>query len=493
MVFTTATFFFMFMPIMIVLYFFSAFLSEKTAFFRKIRIKDLVLLLISLVFYAWTCAENAIWLVIYIAVIYLFGFIVYKTRELKFTLPFDKKRNVFRISSGICFIAVILTLIVLIRYKYSDFLNLNFARLGIKFRKGLMLTAPLGISFIVFTSVSYLEDIKKGRADAGSFLDCAEYISFFPKIVSGPIILWRDFRPQLKHSRTSLHGMVSGINRICTGFAKKVLLADIFGYTIAQIETKGALGIDTFTVWLTVIMYMLQIYYDFAGYSDIAIGLMKILGFDCRENFDFPYRSLSITEFWKRWHISLGSWFREYVYIPLGGSRKGLGRTLLNLAVVYSMTGIWHGASWTYIVWGAINGILVIAERVIMNKPFYKKIPSFVKWLFTMFVVMLFWELFRFPRIQDAADCIRRMFVHSTDHVFFTWRYFLDTRLKFLLLTGILGATVLGSPKLKGLWLKISPTKWGFAVQETVMITLLLLSVIAMISSSYHPFIYFQY
>ena len=498
--FTTSTFFFMFLPVMVVIYFTSFFLNERFAALRKIRIKDAALVLLSAFFYAWACESHVMWLALYIILIYFMGFLVCKTRDLYVKLPVYRREGsdfqqlgMLPIGPAAFFLAILVTVSVLVRYKYADFLNENFSYLGVTFPKGALVTAPLGISFIVFSSVSYLVDVKQGKAEPGSLLDCAMYLTFFPKIVSGPIVLWRDFKPQILNNRPSLERVVSGINRICIGFAKKALLADVFGLTIAQMDHKGSLGMDTPTVWLTVILYMLQIYYDFAGYSDIAIGLTRVLGFDCKENFNFPYRSLSITEFWKRWHISLGSWFREYVYIPMGGNRRGLARTLLNLGVVFALTGIWHGASWKYIVWGAVNGILVIAERIYMRKPFYQKVPAVIKWAGTMFVVMLFWQFFRFPLAQDAYECIGRMFRHSPDSVLFTWRYFLDTKLMVLLVVGISGATVLGSPRIKNCWRKVSQTGAGFALQEAVLMVLLLLSVIAIVSSTYSPFIYFQY
>lgn len=498
--FTTSTFFFMFMPIMVVIYFASFFLGEKCSALRNIRIKDIALVVLSAFFYAWACESHVLWLALYIAGIYIMGFLISQTRDLYVKLPVYRKvgtdyqqTRMLSIGAAIFFLAIVVTVSILVRYKYADFLNENFSYLGIRVPKGVLATAPLGISFIVFSSVSYLVDVKKGKAEVGSLLDCAMYITFFPKIVSGPIVLWRDFKPQILHSNPSLERFVSGINRICIGFVKKALLADFFGLTISQMDHKGSLGMDTVTVWLTVILYMLQIYYDFAGYSDIAIGLTRVLGFDCKENFNFPYRSLSITEFWKRWHISLGAWFREYVYIPLGGNRKGLGRTLLNLGVVFALTGIWHGADWKYVIWGAINGILVIAERIYMQKPLYQKVPAGIKWAGTMFIVMLFWQFFRFPLAKDAFDCIGRMFEHNPESLVFSWQYFLDAKLLFMMIVGILGATVLGSPKLQDSWTKIARTKVGFALQEVVLLVLLMLSVIAVVSSTYSPFIYFQY
>ncbi|MGC4017980.1 MAG: MBOAT family O-acyltransferase [Muricomes sp.] len=207
---------------------------------------------------------------------------------------------------------------------------------------------PLGISFITFSAVSYVVDIYRGDSSAGSILDTALYISFFPKVVSGPIVLWKDFQPQIKNRTVNDVQFMDGLNRIMIGYAKKVLLADSFGLMVADIQQKMEAGMDVPTAWWCALLYMLQIYYDFAGYSDIALGFGKLLGFQFKENFHFPYVSASITEFWRRWHISLGAWFREYIYIPLGGNRKGKTRTLVNLFIVFLVTGIWHGAGWNY-------------------------------------------------------------------------------------------------------------------------------------------------
>lgn len=389
---------------------------------------------------------------------------------------------------------VLLILAILFNYKYLNFSikNINyFFDIGLKERT---ILAPLGISFITFSAISYLVDIYTGKAKAGNIIDCLLYLTFFPKIVSGPIVLWRDFQNQIQTREININKCVNGVNRIIIGFAKKLILADMFGMCIGEIQKSAAYGIDIISAWLCVLLYMLQIYYDFAGYSDIAIGVAKILGFDFKENFNFPYRSRSISEFWRRWHISLGTWFREYVYIPLGGSRMGKTRTIINLAVVFFLTGIWHGASWTYIIWGATNGGIVIIERIISDKSINKKIPNIIKWSFSMFVVMICWELFRFQNMSDFWSWVSIMLGRTTfAHIDLTWRYFLDYRMIVLTSIGILGATVLGESKILVAKEQIVKTKIGFAMQEALLLCLFVVSLFCMVSSSYHPFIYFQY
>lgn len=353
------------------------------------------------------------------------------------------------------------------------------------------LAAPLGLSFLTFSAVSYLTDIYRGDAAQGSLMDCALYLTFFPKVVSGPIVLWKDFKPQIGERKTTLKAGIDGLNRIMIGFAKKIILADSFGACIAQI---GISGIDRITAAGTLVLYMLQIYYDFSGYSDIAIGLSKLFGFEVKENFNFPYRSKSISEFWRRWHISLGTWFREYVYFPLGGSRAGCYRTLWNLAVVFTLTGFWHGAGWNYILWGGINGALVVAERVMQNKEFYKKTPEFIRYSFTMLIVMLFWQFFRFQDISDIVNILGIILgaVHF-DVVFYTWEHYFDIQILAFVLVGIVGSTVFGSPKIMRQYQKGASTNIGFMLQELVVLILFMVSILFMVNSTYSPFIYFQY
>ena len=238
-------------------------------------------------------------------------------------------------------------------------------------------------------------------AKAGGFLDAALYMTFFPKIVSGPIVLWKDFSIELSARVFSEDRFVYGINRFIIGLGKKVLLADTFGSVVVNIQDQMYYGIDIPTAWGCTLLYFLQIYYDFSGYSDMAIGLSSMFGFKLKENFSFPYLSTSITEFWRRWHISLGTWFREYVYIPLGGNRKGFYRTLVNLFIVFLITGVWHGAGAGYLCWGIAHGICIVAERCVRDKKLYKMIPGVVKWAVTTLIVMLGWQVFHIAGMSE--------------------------------------------------------------------------------------------
>lgn len=499
--FTTQIFLFVFLPVSVGGYFICGWLETRgplAAFFRRHRVRDLALTVLSMGFYGWACFDGIFQLAVYILAVRAAGQLILAVRPYRVLLPvvrtYGDERRICGVRAQVLVMAAAscAVLLCLFRYKYLDFAAEIWNRLFQKGVSGSSLLAPLGISFITFSAISYLADIYQEKAPAGSLLDCALYLSFFPKVVSGPIVLWRDFQPQGMGRRASLDRIVDGLNRIMTGFAKKLILADMFGACIEEID--AAAGVDALSAWGAVLLYMLQIYYDFAGYSDIAIGLAKLFGFEFRENFDFPYRARSITEFWRRWHISLGAWFREYVYIPLGGNRRGRGRTLWNLAVVFALTGVWHGAGWNYILWGAMNGAFVLLERVVRDRPLYRKTPGLLKWAGASFITMMCWELFRFQSLTELAAWLRIMLgLVRPDTLLFTWRYYFDFRMVFLVAVGILGATVLGGERVRRAYGRFAAAKAGFAVQEVGLLLLFVLSILCMVNSTYSPFIYFQY
>lgn len=326
MVFTSQIFIFAFLPLCLFAYILAKGLERSKCvgkIFSWMRSKDLVIIVFGLGFYMWSCAEDVLRILVYIGAVYFFALWIEafskKNRCIYVgTLPEgNPSLNSYILLKSIPFvIAVSSVVFCLLHYNYSGY----FARVWNWVFKDHVevksFIAPLGLSFITFSAVSYLTDIYRGNATAGSLVDCALYLTFFPKVVSGPIVLWKDFQTEIRERKDTLEYSVNGLNRIMTGFAKKIILADSFGACIAQ---SGIYGMDQITAIGTTVLYMLQIYYDFSGYSDIAIGLSGLLGFEVKENFNFPYRSKSVSEFWRRWHISLGTWFREYVYFPLGG------------------------------------------------------------------------------------------------------------------------------------------------------------------------------
>ena len=483
--FTTQTFLFLFFPACMLTYLIVDRLSCLGSFgniLTRLRFKDIVLILFSFGFYMWTIGTDGFRLLAYTIMLY---FIAQGLHCFK-TCP---KINSQKFLRWFFYGSIALLLVCLIYFKYTGFIVVTFNRVfSTQYSFGSIL-APLGISFITFSAISYLADIYRQKATPGSLIDCLLYITFFPKVVSGPIVLWKDFQQQISNRKMSLDLSVDGINLIMIGFAKKILLADVFGNCLAKI---GVDNLDSITILGTIVLYFLQIYYDFAGYSDIAIGLSKLFGFSFSDNFNFPYRSKSISEFWRRWHISLGAWFREYVYFPLGGSRVSKLKTLRNLAIVFALTGIWHGAGWNYIIWGAINAIAVVFERLLQNNKCYIKTPSWIKYSITMLIVMLFWQFFRFQGVGDILNMFKMLF-DTTKSVYLTWQYHFDLQIIAFAVIGILGATILGSPRITAIYHKFVAKSWGYVIQEIVLILLFVLAILFMINSTYSPFIYFQY
>ena len=356
-----------------------------------------------------------------------------------------------------------------------------------------LLIVPLGISFMTFEAISYFIDIHRGDAEAGSFLDVALFLSLYPKLISGPIVLWKDFAPQVREHPVRADRVHAGLRRVAIGYAKKVLLADAMGAVISSITTSLTTGVDTETLWLRAILYMFQLYYDFAGYSDIAIGLMEILGFSSKENFDSPYSSLSVSEFWRRWHISLGSWFREYVYIPMGGSRKG--NVYFHLFVVFLLTGLWHGSNWTFFIWGALHGIMVVLERLLGRTKLYRETPWIIKWLVTQAFVAFAWILFMSEDIQTAWNTILSMFLPGRN-TGYNWSlaYFLTPKtVTLLLLGGVLSVAGRFRKLMDPLTRFLREKTVGILLGDAVCLALMALSIVFIVNSSYSPFLYFQF
>ncbi len=489
MIFTSQTFIFVFFPICILLYFVSEKL-ERIRALKQVRIKDIVLIVMGILFFAWSGTIGALRLIVYVAIVYAFGRLILlaKAKTLSTNENVENGKTNKALDKTVLIVGIVFLLTYLIFFKYFATANFN----GFKLSSVSPVFIPLlGISFIIFTSISYLVDIYRGHADGKDLVDCALYITFFPKIISGPIVLWKDFSKNIANRKMTLDSSVRGIVRIMIGFVKKLILADTFGTCLALIGTKG---IDQITALASIVLYFLQIYYDFSGYSDIAIGLSEMFGFEVKENFNFPYRSTSITEFWRRWHVSLGTWFREYVYIPLGGNRKGKGRTLVNLAIVFTLTGVWHGTTLNYLIWGAVNAVFVVVERILKDTKFYQKIPSIIKWLFTTLIVMLFWQLFRFNDVGAMFEFLGVAFgftKYST--VDYSWTYYLDKQVITFSIIGLVGAIVFGLDKIRALNNKVYSSKVGYAIETIFLVILFILSIIFMVNSTFSPFIYFQY
>ena len=472
--FTEVTFLFVCMPVSIIIYLFFDKVLHNTNF------KNFILVALSFIFYLWANKEATLFL-------FVIGFYLYFAGEMLDKMNQDCENK------GKIKIPIIFLLGVLVFYKYisliveyiNTFANTNLLNAG-------SFIAPVGLSFIIFESISYLVDIYRGDAKAGTLLECFTFISLFPKIVSGPIVLWKDFKPFLQDRRSTGDNITAGIDRIIVGFAKKAIIADTFGAQISLINTEIAgTGVDVPTMWLRALLYFFQLYFDFSGYSDIALGLCSIFGFTIKENFNYPYLSLSISEFWRRWHISLGSWFREYVYIPLGGNRRG--NVYVHLLIVFILTGLWHGTGLQYLAWGLVHGLLILLERRLSNTIFYKRIPSLVKWLFTIIFVFFTWILFMSKDLTTALSTYQSMVVPmTTATVNFTWRYYLSNRILLFLVIAIAGH-LFGVEKLKNKILLLLETDTGTVLKRVALLLLFVIDILYVVNSTYSPFIYFQF
>ncbi|MBO4854096.1 MAG: MBOAT family protein [Oscillospiraceae bacterium] len=436
-------------------------------------------------FYAWACFDNVFFLLIIIVATYAAGQLIRRWQDARAgepsAAPEDRLRAVTP-GAFLCGLMTVFLLAVLYHYKYAGTWKMNVWDIHV-----IPVITPLGLSFLVFSVISYLVDVYRG-CHAGDFLDVAVYISFFPKIISGPIVTWKQWQGIGETCQMSVDNACAGVERIVVGLAKKVILADYFGSVI------HATNYDWQSAWLISILYTFQIYFDFSGYSDIAIGIARYVGLRFEENFNFPYSSVSITEFWKRWHISLGAWLREYVYIPLGGNRKGKRRTLINLFIVMLVSGVWHGAGLGYLAWGAMHGACMVIERIVRDKKWYKKIPSCVKWLVTMFIVMVGWQFFRANSLSDAITHVGRMFnIGTSAELTFTWQYYVTPKLIAMLVIAFVGSTVFR-------WIQDliqrkehQRSKSFQVIQMVLSLCLFAVTLICITNTTYSPFIYFQY
>ena len=481
--FTSVVFLFVFFPAAILGYYLFWYLERKVVHFKGRRLSDGLLVLESLAFYACSGVSGLIGLCLYVIGLWVLGKNIQHCRERK------------KSAKGLLFTGILLLTAVLYYFKYYNFTLEILRRFYGENANLLPVTwSMLGISFITFSAISYLVDIYRGDVQAGTFLDMALYVTFFPKVASGPLILWKDFKKNLPVRIFNESRFLYGINRFILGFFKKVVLADALGMVVADIQSQTASGIDMPTAWGCTFLYFLQIYYDFSGYSDTAIGLAAMYGFDVKENFHFPYISQSVSEFWRRWHISLGTWFREYVYIPLGGNRKGFTKTLRNLFLVFLLTGIWHGAGIGYLLWGVIHGICTVAERCIREKKFYTRVPGIVKWACTMFIVMMGWQFFRISSMTENLEFWRILFgAVKFETVNFTWEYYFTAKTLFLAGIGAIGAVLPALPGLRIYQQKMAESRIGNVVQEIALFALFAVTIMCMVNSTYSPFIYFQY
>lgn len=437
------------------------------------------LTLASLLFYSWCSIRNLFFILIFGAVNYALGLLLHALRE--------NPRQKAALTLGIC-----ADVLCLFAYKYLNFaISIGNRLLRLDIAQVDHLLAPLGISFLCFTMIAYLVDICKQRTDAlRSPVDFMLYLSFFPKISQGPITTGIMPGSGMDRQRIDLDFFCSGLSRFIIGLGKKVLIADVIGQSVDLVFEYLNIGVSPATAWMALLCYTLQIFFDFSGYTDMAIGLAGMLGYRLPENFDRPYLSRSVGEFWRRWHITLGMWFRNYVYIPLGGNRKGQIRTVVNLAVVWALTGLWHGAAWKFILWGTYFGILIILERFLTPLPAYQRIPGKCKRAATFLLVMLGWIPFRSESLSQAYTFARTLagIGPNARSVLYYFGYFFDRMSLAACAAGLVlvfAAPAIHLPERKG--------TAAAAVKYILLAALLVLSIVFTFNSTYHSFIYFQF
>jgi alginate O-acetyltransferase complex protein AlgI len=484
MVFSSLTFLYLFLPAVLISY-----------YLTPVKYRNYPLLLASFVFYSWGGVSLTLLLLTSVIFNYVFGRLISK--------QIHSKGAKLMLSLGI-----IGNLSLLAFYKYANFIveNINtlLESVHITFSvtdPGIIL--PIGISFYTFQALSYLIDLYKQKVPVQkNFVNLALYISLFPQLIAGPIVRYNDIDTQLTSRKSTTDKFVSGIKRFILGLAKKVLIANQFALladTAFQIQPEN---LSTFVAWAGIIAYSIQIYYDFSGYSDMAIGLGRMFGFEFLENFNFPYISRSIREFWKRWHISLTNWFRDYLYIPLGGNRKGNERTFLNLFIVFLLTGLWHGASWSFVAWGLLHGAFMIIEKIGFDKlliRFWKPLQH----AYALFIVIMAWVLFRADDFSYAWGYYKAMFsLRSIQLNYDVLDIFLNDQVYLLLIIAVISSTNIWVVIYD--WLK-KLTRSFNAIQIKILrvivtlallffiFSIILLSSTSLISNTYNPFIYFRF
>ena len=438
--------------------------------------RNIFLLIVNCIFYGW--GEPLYISIMFLSTVidYINGYFVAKYR--------DTDRNK---AKKFMIVDIIANLSILCFFKYSDFIISNLNLLGLNIPL-LNLSLPIGISFYTFQTMSYTIDIYRYDANVQkNIFDFATYVTLFPQLIAGPIVRYKDVDEQLRVREHSVDKFSDGINRFVIGLSKKVLLANNIGILWETIKTSNFSELSILGAWLGTIAFAFQIYFDFSGYSDMAVGLGKMLGFEFMENFNYPYISKSITEFWRRWHISLSTWFREYVYIPLGGNRKGKARTLINLAIVWLLTGLWHGASWNFVMWGAYFGILLILEKLFL-KQWIEKLPAFFQHAYTLILVLISWVMFELIDISSITSYLSAMFgLNGAPLINTTFLYQLRNNL-ILLVILCLAATPFITKKIRAY-----NEKKEIALTPVVMGVLLVLCLMYIVDASYNPFLYFRF
>ena len=464
MVFSSLVFLFAYLPFTLLVYYITP---------RKFR--NIFLFIINLVFYGWGEPMLVLLMIFNVFFNYLGGYLVDRYRQNK------KKKKLFLI------LTCVLDIGILAVFKYTGMLTETLNMLPFLDIPVLEISLPIGISFYTFQTMSYVIDVYRDDAPVSkSFINFGTYLALFPQLIAGPIVRYKDVAYQLVHRRETLDQFTKGVKLFMVGLGKKVLIANQMGTLttamFATTEENGVLG-----TWVGILAYTFQIYFDFSGYSDMACGLGNMLGFEFLKNFNYPYISKSITDFWRRWHISLSTWFKEYVYIPLGGNRKGVKRQIINLLIVWGLTGLWHGASYNFLLWGLYYGVLLILEKFVLKR-FLDKLPSVLQHVYTLVIVMLGWGLFYFTDMAQLGSFFADLFNFSNGLCGEQAFNLIISYLPILLVAGV-ASTPLGAK----LYAKVRDAKFVWIPETLFCIVILLISTASLVDQSYNPFLYFRF
>ncbi len=469
MIFSSLSFLFVFLPLLVIVYYISP----------SIRYRNLVLFVFSLIFYAWGEPVYITLMIISIINDYIHALII---------SSFKNKKNMIGAKTALIS-SIFINLSLLIIFKYSSFIITNVNKIFLINLNTINFSLPIGISFYTFQTISYTVDVYKNRVKAQkNIIILGTYVALFPQLIAGPIVRYKTIENELQNRSVSWEDIYIGISRFIIGLGKKVLIANQVGLIADKIFSLGINDLGFTIAWTGIIAYTLQIYFDFSGYSDMAIGLGKVFGFKYLENFRYPYISQSVTEFWRRWHISLGSWFRDYVYIPLGGNKVTTLRYSINIFVVWFLTGLWHGSSWNFIIWGLYYGvILIIEKKLFLNLKF--SLSKIIKHIYLLIVVMFGWVVFRTDSIAEAKTYIFALlggFGNSKLNLFYDLS--IVSLFPFIVL-GIVGST----PLIKKLFDKINQYIIGSILYDVFLLIVFLGCLLFLINDSFNPFIYFRF
>ena len=467
MLFSSLTFLFAFLPLTLALY-----------FLAKDKYKNYILLVASLIFYAW--GEPKYILLMIGSIVVNYGL----------ALGIDKCRKKRRKARWLLALTVFLNIGALFVFKYLDFAidNMNLAFNFDLEATGIVL--PIGISFYTFQILSYVIDVYRGKVGVQkNIFTLGTYIALFPQLIAGPIVRYATIEKQLNQRKHSLERFCDGFRRFMVGFLKKVLIANNVAIIAdAVFNDPSGVSLGPWAILIALLAYTLQIYYDFSGYSDMAIGLGKIFGFDFEENFNYPYSAHSITDFWRRWHISLTTWFRDYLYIPLGGNRCSKMKWIRNFFVVWLLTGLWHGASWNFVLWGLFYAVILLTEKQFLRK-FLNKLPKLLSWVYMFIIVNIGWLLFRVNSLEDLKLVVSNFFRPSGSLAEFLSSNFAVVPYFTFIIIGV----ILMFPWVRNWAKKVTQKTRGRILVDAVMLILFVVGICALVSSSYNPFIYFRF